>query len=558
MRARTVPPPVATIAWIVLCLAFVLAAPAPARAGEYVVVGCAGQAASVAGWTPTTTGTGNTPSSADACPAGQSFAGVLTAPPSVPAAQAARAEWSVTAPASTTIARLVPARTVTVRDGDGYQVTAQQGGGQSQPLESCTGKASCDALSATVQPGLTAPAGTIKVTIAVSCPAGGPADCPAAGAAQFGVSRTELTLSDAAGPHVDAPSGPLLATAGVGPGAQALSVHATDAGGGLRTFDLQIDGAVAASWPAGASCSPPFLVLVPCPLEVGQTVSFDPAALSAGPHVARIVARDVAGNAGTSPPVTIVRSGASGGGGGGGGSSASGSAGVGAAGGGSGGASTSVPGSPTSQPAVRAVLTAELRTRHGGRRSLVLDHGERAVVVGTLRGAGGEALAGARILVAGRLLGRAVSDRVAPIATALTRADGSFRVGIAPGPSRSLQLSYRVPGQDAPAAQVSVALRVRAGVTMRAPRRAARGVTIVLRGRVDDASRAFVELQARNGRRWQTFATTTTDARGRYALRYAFRPGGPSARYALRARVPAQPGLPYLSGTSAARWIRVR
>jgi 5-hydroxyisourate hydrolase-like protein (transthyretin family) len=60
----------------------------------------------------------------------------------------------------------------------------------------------------------------------------------------------------------------------------------------------------------------------------------------------------------------------------------------------------------------------------------------------------------------------------------------------------------------------------------------------------------LVELQARRGRRWQTFATSRARRSGRFRRAYRFTRTSGVQRYRLRARVPQQPDYPYAPGGS--------
>jgi hypothetical protein len=66
----------------------------------------------------------------------------------------------------------------------------------------------------------------------------------------------------------------------------------------------------------------------------------------------------------------------------------------------------------------------------------------------------------------------------------------------------------------------------------------------------------LVELQARRETGWQTFATTRTNARGRFHYPYTFSRTQGVQRYRLRARVPQQATYPYAAGAS--RPVRVQ
>jgi hypothetical protein len=68
----------------------------------------------------------------------------------------------------------------------------------------------------------------------------------------------------------------------------------------------------------------------------------------------------------------------------------------------------------------------------------------------------------------------------------------------------------------------------------------------------------LVELQAKRGRRWQTFGTARSSRAGRYRFSYPFTRTGGVQYYVLRARVPRQAGYPYATGASRPEIVVVR
>jgi hypothetical protein len=151
----------------------------------------------------------------------------------------------------------------------------------------------------------------------------------------------------------------------------------------------------------------------------------------------------------------------------------------------------------------------------------------------------GRPLAGAPVDVAEQVVdsdGRPVPRRRdgmgwRAVAALRTLADGSFTAFTRVGPSRRV----RVAG-----APLALTVNVRAPVTARV-----RGA--IVSGRLRGGRRGvLVELQARRGRRWVTRLVVRTFASGRFS-------GRVRARGLVRARVPAQPGLPYATGVSPPR-----
>ena len=66
-----------------------------------------------------------------------------------------------------------------------------------------------------------------------------------------------------------------------------------------------------------------------------------------------------------------------------------------------------------------------------------------------------------------------------------------------------------------------------------------------------------VELQARVGAGWRTFASVRTDARGRLRHPYRFSASSAGQVYALRLRVPREASYPYERATSRPVEVRV-
>lgn len=192
----------------------------------------------------------------------------------------------------------------------------------------------------------------------------------------------------------------------------------------------------------------------------------------------------------------------------------------------------------------------------GQARRITRRWGRQVTIRGTLTSADGWPLAGASLCVLERTTTGAGERQ---IATLTTGADGRFELTLDAGTSRRLRFTHRV-GDTAAAADV--AIDVRAPLALRADRRTLRASErIVLSGHLRGAPRqrgVLVELQARRGRRYQTFATTRTSGGGRFRFVYRFS-GAPGVHvYALRARAARQPGFAFATGVSRAVTVRVR
>jgi hypothetical protein len=225
-------------------------------------------------------------------------------------------------------------------------------------------------------------------------------------------------------------------------------------------------------------------------------------------------------------------------------------------------------------------------------------NGQRASGARNGRGADGgpvvvsaqqEGARGARVYAAPtRLVGRVVTGGGLPIAdaqvdvivhaarrgargsiagAAMTGDDGRFAFAVPPGPSRVYSFGYRPRLSDTTYAEVvHVLVAVRPAVSLRASRRRVRvagsgrglegrrrqAAAVALSGEVSGlrpGSRAVVELQARSGRRWATFATTRLHE-GRFAVTQRFTRTRGTRTYAIRALVAADRTQPLSAGRS--------
>jgi len=142
-----------------------------------------------------------------------------------------------------------------------------------------------------------------------------------------------------------------------------------------------------------------------------------------------------------------------------------------------------------------------------------------------------------------------------------TRADGSFQVRLAPGPSREVVAAFAGTRTLTRAASESARLEVPTKIGLRASAASARvgGAPVVFRGKVGAAGTEPaalaglpVELQFRfRSGRWSEFRTVEADRRGRF--RYAYRFSDDDSRgvsFQFRAHVKGREGWPFEPGAS--------
>jgi hypothetical protein len=224
--------------------------------------------------------------------------------------------------------------------------------------------------------------------------------------------------------------------------------------------------------------------------------------------------------------------------------------------------STPLPGPPPPPPApdpceaLPAATDLHLRATVGRARHVTARWRRSVTVRGTMTDASGAAVAGAPVCVLAASSARG-SER--QIATLATDADGRFELKLDATTSRRLRFTHRA-GDTAASARV--AIDVPTPLTLGAsPRTLGGGERVVLSGHLEGAARRaglLVELQARRGTRYQTFATTRTSRGGHYRYAYRFSASAGPFTYALRARAARQPGLPFATGASKAVKVRVR
>jgi hypothetical protein len=148
------------------------------------------------------------------------------------------------------------------------------------------------------------------VHLVVGC--GGPAGAKCLGAdagnadpVRLDIHAAQITLRDVAPPAIAGRSGPLTEAGRTQAGATSVTAHALDAGAGVASVALEVDGKVVASAGAPGCAAAPYTSPTPCPADVSQTLGLDTNTLAFGTHTARVVVTDASGSATGSAPFAV-------------------------------------------------------------------------------------------------------------------------------------------------------------------------------------------------------------------------------------------------------------
>jgi hypothetical protein len=273
--------------------------------------------------------------------------------------------------------------------------------------------------------------------------------------------------------------------------------------------------------------------------------------LSAGAYFFRAVATDAAGNTGSAQlraagsPAELRRE-------------------VGGGGSRAGGRTHGVQGRATHLTAYLALGPRDRRSGRGYAGSatagseLTVDYGTAVEVRGRLTDARGASVTEQPVAVVARAEGKAGGESIRRVA--VTDRTGRFVLRLPPGTSRRVGVSFHGGDGLAPAHHRSLALRVRAAVSLiAAPRQLSTGESVTLSGRVRAGAARIpargklltIQYLDRAGGRWRPALIVRTGSRGRFKARYRFRYVTDAARIRLRATAPPEAGWPYVSGSSA-------
>ena len=354
--------------------------------------------------------------------------------------------------------------------------------------------------------------------------------------------RARVVVDDSLPPAVAQLFGSVL-EGPVPAGPATLTVAASDAGAGVASVSLSIDGgATRTAAAAHPACREPYVVAAPCPGTVTESFSIDGAALTPGRHSVSGTVSDAAGNVTGWGPVDFeVRR----------------------------------PDAPVT-PAPPAPVTSIAPAAHvptgvvnGGpaarlrlaKRSVVHAPGKPARLTGTLRTPQGEPIANARLQLTSFDLGveDAERRRLAPVATdargrftAIVRRDGAQRVTVA----------FAADPAAEPTASVSATVRTRLSLTA-APDRGwlLKGRTLTLSGRLRGAGAsgrgAIIRVESIVNGRWTPVGVARARADGRYRWRYRFVHLTRDTTFSFRALVEQTPGWPWPSVRSARLRVNV-
>jgi hypothetical protein len=155
---------------------------------------------------------------------------------------------------------------------------------------------------------------------------------------------------------------------------------------------------------------------------------------------------------------------------------------------------------------------------------------------------------------------RVPAESPAAACSVRTDAAGRARVRLSAGPSRTVRASFAGDDLLLPAT-AKTAIRTRARVRLTAPPTARPGGTVRFRGRLLGGhlpgGGKVVELQARVGGRWRTFATVRTDRRGRIRRTHRFTPASSGRTYRFRLLARRESAFPFETGWSQVIAVRV-
>lgn len=225
-----------------------------------------------------------------------------------------------------------------------------------------------------------------------------------------------------------------------------------------------------------------------------------------------------------------------------------------------------VPDPPPPPAPQKDPVTLTARFARGAERSvsLVVPHGDSALVEGRLTGPGGNGLAGQTVSVLQRPVPGAETDQ-APLG-ATTDSDGFFTRVVPAGASRNVFVRFDGTARLKETAVGPLEMRVGGSVMFRAkPRRLATGQKVIFSGAVDlrwvarpaPANVVAIQYFERSSRRWRPVLVTRTDRYGRFRKGYRFRYLTRRTRIRLRATLLPSARFPYERAASKQRVIVV-
>lgn len=428
------------------------------------------------------------------------------------------AQWSFFAPAGTTI------------EGVNFQRNNHRGGGLLWPLISICSSGVCNGVSDNTAGWIGTQFGAGGWTSFHSFIGCSISSCSSGGWVY--VSNLQFTMSDSASPVVTSLGGSLLA-GGVRRGSESLSVRANDAGAGLRSLAVTVNGATIESRTLGCALISGGIsnYMRPCGnANEAFSVNTEGAPWVEGQNTLEVCASDFAAggnaNVGCAQTTVVIDNSC-----------------------------------PTSAGAPQATAIDAALQEEGEKSelspSVSVRSDEGATVRGQLSGPRGP-VGGANVCLYEKIDVPGDIRRLAQ--TTKTKSDGTFGVQVEPGPSRQLDVVYRFNNQVIERAQLYLDSSVKPELKMKPKKGLTNGETTGFFGEIPGPNQDSrgVSLQAKAGKKWRTFKQIKTNSEGKFRGRYKFNHTRGRVTYKFRARVKRQGGYPYSPGSSAKRKVRVR
>lgn len=340
--------------------------------------------------------------------------------------------------------------------------------------------------------------------------------------ARIQMRRVSLLLRDTRSPRLTL-GGSLLAP-GTRRGPETLTATGADAGGGVRSVTVELNGDPLTSHSFDCALAGTIaLRLRPCPSNPTASFSVPTAGhFGQGPNRVRVCAADYAPNTSANSACAVR--------------------------------SVRIDNLCPVSPVAAGSLSARFR---GGADRRRVRRARTGVVGGRLTSATGGPVAGATVCIATRTSRPGASEFV--VATPTTRSDGTFDARLPVGPSRHVRVAHWPDEERALERYLKLTARAVPRLRLRPRRTLANGerlhFRIALPGPAAAGRRVFI--QARAGRRWIRIAGGRTGNDARWRGSYRFRSTTGRRRYAFRAVVRRQAGYPYAGGRSRVRQARV-
>ena len=349
-------------------------------------------------------------------------------------------------------------------------------------------------------------------------------DCGSGEDAYIYMRRIALTLTDSTAPTVQL--GGSLLEEGSRRGDQVLEVNAVDAGSGVRSVSVELNGQPLVARVLECQVKDGTAIrLRPCPNNATPRFEIDTtgADFRQGPNELTVCASDF------SPQATANRT-----------------------------CETRTVridnACPISNP-FGSVLRARFKGA-GSRLSAPSD--ATPTVVGSLGSADGDPVVGAEVCIATRVhTSDGPPERI--VATPTTGPDGRFRTRLPAGPSREVRVAHWFGAHEVAERYLTLSSKAVPRFALRPSKGLENGDAIRFEVRIPGPAEANrrVAVQARGTGKWIRIDGGRTDRGGRWAGRYRFRNTTTTRRYAFRAVIRRQPGYPYLPGRSKTRHATV-